>query len=49
MGDEELDPVFTGVNNKTVIAFNRTSTYLFESENFNPSLTKQIKLISSKF
>lgn len=49
MGDEELDPVCIGVNNKTVIAFNRTSTYLFESENFNPLLTNQIKFISSKF
>lgn len=28
MGDEELDPVFIGANNKTVIAFNSTSTYL---------------------
>lgn len=49
IGDEELDPVFIGANNKTVIAFNSTSTYFCESENFNPLLLKQIKLLSSNF
>lgn len=49
MGDEELDPVFIGANNETIIAFNSTSTYFCESENFNPLPRKQINLISSNF
>lgn len=47
MGNEELDPVFVGANNKTVLAFNSTSTLFCASENINPLLAKQIRLISN--